>query len=219
MLLAELQLDPRVHVIWIIRFNARPAIAPPTRACTLPPHTGSQGSNPRHYLFFFFLPAIGVPRSLLKIRRLAFVFLASTRPGQTSGRVGFGSGQGRVTGRIGRPAPDPYLSPGRVGLARAPCAGVSGRVFFGLGRVFWPLGRVFRVGSGFGSKITARARPVDCCGSKNTARAHPPRSSGRVGSGFFRAGWVGLFGSGDPCPGLIQTDMEAPSSTFRDKCN
>ena len=128
--------------------------------------------------------------------------LVSTRPGQTSGRVGFGSGQGRVTGRIGRPAPDPYLSPGRVGLARAPCAGVSGRVFFGLGRVFWPLGRVFRVGSGFGSKITARARPVDCCGSKNTARAHPPRSSGRVGSGFFRAGWVGLFGSGDPCPGL-----------------
>jgi len=124
------------------------------------------------------------------------------RPGQMSGRVGFGSGQGRVTGRIGRPAPDPYLSPGRVGLARAPCAGVSGRVFFGLGRVFWPLGRVFRVGSGFGSKITARARPVDCCGSKNTARAHPPRSSGRVGSGFFRAGWVGLFGSGDPCPGL-----------------
>ena len=98
--------------------------------------------------------------------------------------------------------PDPYLSPGRVGLARAPCAGVSGRVFFGLGRVFWPLGRVFRVGSGFGSKITARARPVDCCGSKNTARAHPPRSSGRVGSGFFRTGWVGLFGSGDPCPGL-----------------
>ena len=79
---------------------------------------------------------------------------------------------------------------------------MSGRVFFGLGRVFWPLGRVFRVGSGFGSKITARARPVDCCGSKNTARAHPPRSSGRVGSGFFRAGWVGLFGSGDPCPGL-----------------
>ena len=126
-----------------------------------------------------------------------------TRPGQTSGRVGFGSGQGRVTDRIGRPAPDPYLSPGRVGLARAPCAGVSGRVFFGLGRVFWPLGRVFRVGSGFGSKITARARPVDCCGSKNTARAHPPRSSGRVGSGFFRAGWVGLFGSGDPCPGLL----------------
>ena len=125
------------------------------------------------------------------------------RPGQTSGRVGFGSGQGRVTGRIGRPAPDPYLSPGRVGLARAPCAGVSGRVFFGLGRVFWPLGRVFRVGSGFGSKITARARPVDCCGSKNTARAHPPRSSGRVRSGFFRAGWVGLFGSGDPCPGLL----------------
>ena len=108
------------------------------------------------------------------------------RPGQTSGRIGFGSGQGRVTGRIGRPAPDPYLSPGRVGLARAPCAGVSGRVFFGLGRVFWPLGRVFRVGSGFGSKITARARPVDCCGSKNTARAHPPRSSGRVG--FFSGG-------------------------------
>ena len=126
----------------------------------------------------------------------------AVRPGQMSGRVGFGSGQGRVTGRIGRPAPDPYLSPGRVGLARAPCAGVSGRVFFGLGRVFWPLGRVFRVGSGFGSKITARARPVDCCGSKNTARAHPPRSSGRVGSGFFRAGWVGLFGSDDPCPGL-----------------
>ena len=118
--------------------------------------------------------------------------LAST-PGQTSGRVGFGSGQGRVTGRIGRPAPDPYLSPGRVGLARAPCAGVSGRVFFGLGRVFWPLGRVFRVGSGFGSKITARARPVDCCGSKNTARAHPPRSSGRV---FF-----GRVGSG--CSGRV----------------
>jgi len=117
-------------------------------------------------------------------------------------RVGFGSGQGQVTGRIGRSAPDPYLLPGRVRLARAPCVGVSGRVFFGLGRVFWPLGRVFRVGSGFGSKITARARPVDCCGSKNTARAHPPRSSGRVGSGFFRAGWVGLFGSGDPCPGL-----------------
>jgi len=134
---------------------------------------------------------------------LASCLCLSGRPGQTSGRVGFGSGQGRVTGRIGRPAPDPYLSPGRVGLARAPCAGVSGRVFFGLGRVFWPLGRVFRVGSGFGSKITARARPVDCCGSKNTARAHPPRSSGRVGSGFFRAGWVGLFGSGDPCPGLL----------------
>jgi len=134
------------------------------------------------------------------------------RSGQTSGRVGFGSDQSRVTGRIGRPAPDPYLSPGRVGLARAPCAGVSGRVFFGLGRVFWPLGRVFRVGSGFGSKITARARPVDCCGSKNTARAHPPRSSGRVGSGFFRAGWVGLFGSGDPCPGLWPSDRPLLSS-------
>ena len=127
-------------------------------------------------------------------------------------RVGFGSGQGRVTGRIGRPAPDPYLSPGRVGLARAPCAGVSGRVFFGLGRVFWPLGRVFRVGSGFGSKITARARPVDCCGSKNTARAHPPRSSGRVGffsDGLGRVVRVGLFGSGDPCPGLIGAPAEA----------
>ena len=86
---------------------------------------------------------------------------------------------------------------------------MSGRVFFGLGRVFWPLGRVFRVGSGFGSKITARARPVDCCGSKNTARAHPPRSSGRVGSGFFRAGWVGLFGSGDPCPGLVRREWRA----------
>ena len=141
---------------------------------------------------------------------------ASLRPGQTSGRVGFGSGQGRVTGRIGRPAPDPYLSPGRVGLARAPCAGVSGRVFFGLGRVFWPLGRVFRVGSGFGSKITARARPVDCCGSKNTARAHPPRSSGRVGSGFFRAGWVGLFGSGDPCPGLARVHVYAIKKKFWD---
>ena len=137
------------------------------------------------------------------------------RPGQMSGRVGFGSGQGRVTGRIGRPAPDPYLSPGRVGLARAPCAGVSGRVFFGLGRVFWPLGRVFRVGSGFGSKITARARPVDCCGSKNTARAHPPRSSGRVGSGFFRAGWVGLFGSGDPCPGLVGARGVSPADVVQ----
>ena len=135
-----------------------------------------------------------------------------------SGRVGFGSGQGRVTGRIGRPAPDPYLSPGRVGLARAPCAGVSGRVFFGLGRVFWPLGRVFRVGSGFGSKITARARPVDCCGSKNTARAHPPRSSGRVGSGFFRAGWVGLFGSGDPCPGLVWPPVLATATANFRSC-
>ena len=127
-------------------------------------------------------------------RSSATSLVTTTRPGQTSGRVEFGSGQGRVTGRIGRPAPDPYLSPGRVGLARAPCAGVSGRVFFGLGRVFWPLGRVFRVGSGFGSKITARARPVDCCGSKNTARAHPPRSSGRVGSGFFGRVGLGLSG-------------------------
>ena len=106
-------------------------------------------------------------------------------------------------------------------MARAPCAGVSGRVFFGLGRVFWPLGRVFRVGSGFGSKITARARPVDCCGSKNTARAHPPRSSGRVGSGFFRAGWVGLFGSGDPCPGLVNCVLAWLQATLRlaDRCN
>ena len=71
------------------------------------------------------------------------------RPGQTSGRVGFGSGQGRVTGRIGRPAPDPYLSPGRVGLARAPCAGVSGRVFFGLGRVFLAFGSGFSGWVGF----------------------------------------------------------------------
>ena len=41
------------------------------------------------------------------------------------------------------------------------------------------------------------------------ARTRPPCSSGRVGSGFFRAGWVGLFGSGDPCPGLLEGKEQA----------
>ena len=36
------------------------------------------------------------------------------------------------------------------------------------------------------------------------ARTRPPCSSGRVGSGFFRAGRSGFFGSGGPCPGLIR---------------
>jgi hypothetical protein len=36
----------------------------------------------------------------------------------------------------------------------------------GLGRVFW-------IGSGVGSKIIARARPMECCGSKTLACTRP----------------------------------------------
>ena len=107
--------------------------------------------------------------------------LAEDRPGQMSGRVGFGSGQGRVTGRIGRPAPDPYLSPGRVGLARAPCAGVSGRGFFGLGRVL-------------GQKSRAVPGPLIVAGQK--IRPAPTRHVARVGSGRVFFGRVGSGCSG-----------------------
>ena len=117
-----------------------------------------------------------------------------SRPGQTSGRVGFGSGQGRVTGRIGRPAPDPYLSPGRVGLARAPCAGVSGRVFsgwvgfFGLWVGFFGLGRVL------GQKSRPVPGPLIVAGQK--IRPAPTRHVARVGSGRVFFGRVGSGCSG-----------------------
>jgi len=115
-------------------------------------------------------------------------------------RVGFGSGQKkpgvfssgpcptRPGGRAVKLSPHPTRQP--VG---------SGRVRVGSGRAYVKC----RVSSGFGSKFLARARPVSHTGSKILTRARPSNSSGRVGSGYFRAGWVGSVGSGSPCPGLV----------------
>lgn len=97
--------------------------------------------------------------------------------------------------------PDSRLTPGRVGLARTSSMDASGRVFFGLSRVFSGWVGLFWVGSGFESKIMAHTQPVDCCGSKNTARARSLRCSGRIGLGFF--GRVGSGWSGDPYPDLV----------------
>jgi len=126
------------------------------------------------------------------------------RPGHPPGRVGFGSGQKkpgvfssgpcptRPGGRAVKLSPHPTRQP--VG---------SGRVRVGSGRAYVKC-RVSSGFSGFGSKILARARPVSHTGSKILTRARPSNSSGRVGSGYFRAGWVGSVGSGSPCPGLLQ---------------
>ena len=54
------------------------------------------------------------------------------------GKRRVGAGQGRATGCLGWPAPDPRLAPGRVGLARAFPSDALGSVFFALG---WVLGR------------------------------------------------------------------------------
>ena len=89
----------------------------------------------------------------------------------------------RWPGRKIEPAPDPTASRVRVGPGRAYVK--------------------YRVFSGFGSKFLARARPVSHTGSKILTRARPSNSSGRVGSGYFWAGWVGSVGSGSPCPGLL----------------
>jgi len=124
------------------------------------------------------------------------------RPGHPPGRVGFGSGQKkpgvfssgpcptRPGGRAVKLSPHPTRQP--VG---------SGRVRVGSGRAYVKC-RVPSGFSGFGSKFLARARPVSHTGSKILTRARPSNSSGRVGSGYFRAGWVGSVGSGSPCPGL-----------------
>jgi hypothetical protein len=66
-----------------------------------------------------------------------------------------------------------------------------GSSFFGLGHVFWLWVSFFRVGSGFGSKITAHTRPVNYYGSKIMARTRPLVGSGQV---FFRrvgSDWLG----------------------------
>jgi len=126
-----------------------------------------------------------------------------TRPGHPPGRVGFGSGQKkpgvfssgpcptRPGGRAVKLSPHPTRQP--VG---------SGRVRVGSGRAYVKC-RVPSGFSGFGSKFLARARPVSHTGSKILTRARPSNSSGRVGSGYFRAGLVGSVGSGSPCPGLL----------------
>ena len=127
------------------------------------------------------------------------------RPGHPPGRVGFGSGQKkpgvfssgpcptRPGGRAVKLSPHPTRQP--VG---------SGRVRVGSGRAYVKC-RVPSGFSGFGSKFLARARPVSHTGSKILTRARPSNSSGRVGSGYFRAGWVGSVGSGSPCPGLKES--------------
>ena len=135
---------------------------------------------------------------------LARVWMAAgTRPGHPPGRVGFGSGQKkpgvfssgpcptRPGGRAVKLSPHPTRQP--VG---------SGRVRVGSGRAYVKC-RVPSGFSGFGSKFLARARPVSHTGSKILTRARPSNSSGRVGSGYFRAGWVGSVGSDSPCPGLL----------------
>jgi len=83
----------------------------------------------------------------------------------------------------------------------------SGRVRVGSGRAYVKC-RVPSGFSGFGSKFLARARPVSHTGSKILTRARPSNSSGRVGSGYFRAGWVGSVGSGSPCPGLVGDELQ-----------
>ena len=137
------------------------------------------------------------------------------RPGHPPGRVGFGSGQKkpgvfssgpcptRPGGRAVKLSPHPTRQP--VG---------SGRVRVGSGRAYVKC-RVPSGFSGFGSKFLARARPVSHTGSKILTRARPSNSSGRVGSGYFRAGWVGSVGSGSPCPGLL---MKASSLFFLRFC-
>ena len=98
--------------------------------------------------------------------------------------------------------PDPTRWPGRKiepAPTRQPVG--SGRVRVGSGRAYVKC-RVPSGFSGFGSKFLAHARPVSHTGSKILTRARPSNSSGRVGSGYFRAGWVGSVGSGSPCPGL-----------------
>ena len=131
--------------------------------------------------------------------------LSWARPGHPPGRVGFGSGQKkpgvfssgpcptRPGGRAVKLSPHPTRQP--VG---------SGRVRVGSGRAYVKC-RVSSGFSGFGSKFLARARPVSHTGSKILTRARPSNSSGRVGSGYFRAGWVGSVGSGSPCPGLVKS--------------
>ena len=130
-------------------------------------------------------------------------YAAAARPGHPPGRVGFGSGQKkpgvfssgpcstRPGGRAVKLSPHPTRQP--VG---------SGRVRVGSGRAYAKC-RAPSGFSGFGSKFLARVRPVSHTGSKILTRARPSNSSGRVGSGYFRAGWVGSVGSGSPCPGLL----------------
>jgi hypothetical protein len=92
------------------------------------------------------------------------------RPIQTSGQVGFGSSRGRVVGRLTQPVPDLCLVSGRVGTCFH--IGRVGSSFFDWGR-FFGFRSGFSVGSGFGSKIMACTRPVDCCGSKTMTRTCP----------------------------------------------
>jgi hypothetical protein len=102
--------------------------------------------------------------------------------------VEFGSSQGRVVGHLLRPVPDSCLVSGRP---VPPCLTCRVGFFPGWDEFFWLCVVFFRVGSGFGSKITARELlRVKKCGP------YPPVvlvGSGRTG--FFSGE---LAGSGGP---------------------
>jgi hypothetical protein len=93
-----------------------------------------------------------------------------------------GSGQGQVVGHLAQNATDPCIVSGQGGLVHASLLDVSCRVFSS-----WIRG--FGFGSGFGSKITARTRPMDYYESKTMAHAHPLHWSGRVRFERIRLGW------------------------------
>jgi hypothetical protein len=54
-------------------------------------------------------------------------------------KVGFGSGQGWVVGHLARPAPDPCIVSGQVGLACASLLDALGRGFLALSKKPWPV--------------------------------------------------------------------------------
>jgi hypothetical protein len=90
-------------------------------------------------------------------------------------------------GHLLRPVPDSCLVSGRVVMARASLFDVSGHVFSGRVGFFW-----LWVGSGFGSKITARTPPVNYYGSK--IWLVPDRCIGRVRLGRIFFGGSGQVG-------------------------
>jgi hypothetical protein len=116
------------------------------------------------------------------------------------------SGQGQVIGHLAWPVPDSCLVSGWVGLVHASLFYVSDFFVFGSG--FLALGQVFLVGSGFGSKIMARTRPVNYYGSKNTTRTRLLVWSDRVGPSFL--GWVESSWSGWVAHGQVYPRVCCP---------
>jgi hypothetical protein len=123
---------------------------------------------------------------------IARMMAPGTRPFQTSGRIGFGSDQGRVVGHLSRPIPDPCLVSSRVGLARASMFDMSG--FFGLDRVFGFRTVVFGLDRVLGQK----SRPYPTRELFRVKNYGPYLPVALVGSGWaeFFSGGVGSGWSG-----------------------